>query len=118
MSIKMIQHVIYIYIYSAYMLFFLFLPLYPKPRTPFLEEREDDEDIFVDYANCEGLSWKEILSLADKYHKVNSFLGEHDTLIQKNFVLPKSWTFCIVRIELMARRVHGQEVMRKEWWQA
>lgn len=77
-----------------------------------------DEDIFVDFANCEGLSWKEILSLVDKYHKVNSFLVEHDTLIRKNFILPKSWTFCIIRIELMARRAHGQEAMRKEWWQA
>jgi hypothetical protein len=34
----------YVYIYSPYTLFFLFLPrsAYPKPRTAFLEEREDD----------------------------------------------------------------------------
>jgi hypothetical protein len=35
------------------MLLFLFLPLstYPKPRTAFLEEREDDEDTLMDHAD-------------------------------------------------------------------
>ena len=94
----------YIYIYYAYILFLLFLPFsaYPKSQTAFLKEREDDED------DSACLSWKEILSLVDKYHKVNSFLVEHVTLIQKNFILPKSWTFCIIRIDLMERWTHGQ----------
>ena len=69
MTTKMIEHVIY----YAYTLFFLFLPFsaYPKPRTAFLEEREDDEDIFTNYDDSACLSWKEILSLVDKYHKVS-----------------------------------------------
>lgn len=46
------------YIYSAYTLFFLFLPLsvYQKPRTAFHEEREDDEDIFMKYDDSTCLS--------------------------------------------------------------
>jgi hypothetical protein len=79
-----------------------------------VEEPTSDEDIFTKYDDSTCLSWKEILSLVDKYHKVNSFLVEHVTLIRKNFILPKSWTFRITRIELMASRVHGQEAMRKE----
>jgi hypothetical protein len=68
----------YVYIYSAYKLFFFFLPLlaYPKPRTAFLEEREDDEDTIMNHADFDCLSWKEILSLIDDYYKVNSFLVE------------------------------------------
>jgi hypothetical protein len=56
----------------------LFLPLlaYPKPRTAFLEEREDDEDTIMDHVDFDCLSWKEILSLIDDYYKVNSFLVE------------------------------------------
>jgi hypothetical protein len=56
----------------------LFLPLsaYTKPRTAFLEEREDDEDTIMDHADFDCLSWKEILSLIDDYYKVNAFLVE------------------------------------------
>jgi hypothetical protein len=73
-----------------------------------------DEDIFTKYDDSACLSWKEILRLVDKYHKVNSFLIEHVTLIRKNFIPPKSWTFRITRTELMVSRAHGQEAMRKE----
>jgi hypothetical protein len=40
------------------MLFFLFLPFlaYPKPRTAFPEEREDDEDLSVEYDDSTYLS--------------------------------------------------------------
>jgi hypothetical protein len=40
------------------MLFFLFLPFsaYPKPRMDFLEEREDDEDLSVEYDDYTCLS--------------------------------------------------------------
>ena len=50
----------HICIYSAYTLFFLFLPLsaYPKPRTAFLEEREDDEDRSIEYDDSACISWK------------------------------------------------------------
>ena len=43
----------YIYKYFAYTLFFFFLPLsaYLKPWMAFLEEREDDEDKYVDYGD-------------------------------------------------------------------
>jgi hypothetical protein len=60
------------------MLFFLFLPLLacPKPRTAFLEEREDNEDTIMDHTDFDYLSWKEILSLIDDYYKVNYFLVE------------------------------------------
>ena len=62
----------YIYIYYAYTLFFLFLPLsaYPKPRTAFLEEREDDEDLSMNNTGFACLNWKEILSLTDDYYKI------------------------------------------------
>jgi hypothetical protein len=88
----------YVYIYSAYTLFFLFLPLsaYPKPRTAFLEEREDDEDTIMDHADFECLSWKEILSLIDDYYKVNSFLVEKNVLISPNYILPKSDVLCCI----------------------
>jgi hypothetical protein len=68
----------YVYIYSAYTLLFLFLRLsaYPKPRTAFLEEREDDEDTIMDHADFDCLSWMEILSLINDYYKVNYFLVE------------------------------------------
>jgi hypothetical protein len=76
----------------------LFLPLsaYPKPRTAFLEEREDDEDTIMDPADFECLSWKEILSLIDDYYKVNSFLVEKNVLISPNYVLPKSDVLCCI----------------------
>jgi hypothetical protein len=52
----------------------LFLPFsaYPKPRTAFLEEREDDEDLSMEYDDSICLSWKEILSLTNNNDKVNS----------------------------------------------
>jgi hypothetical protein len=76
----------------------LFLPLsaYPKPRTAFLEEREDDEDTIMDHADFECLSWKEILSLIDDYYKVNSFLVEKNVLISPNYILPKSDVLCCI----------------------
>jgi hypothetical protein len=45
----------------------LFLPFlaYPKPRTAFPEEREDDEDLSVEYDDSTCLSWKEILILTN-----------------------------------------------------
>ena len=63
-------------------------------------------------SNC--LSWKEILSFIDKYHKVNSFLVEHDTLIYKNFLLPKSLYLCIIRIEIIMVTTHGEEAELQE----
>ena len=101
----------YIYIYFAYTLFFLFLPLlaYPKPWTAFLEEREDDEDTIMDHADFNCLNWKEILSLIEKYHKVNSFLVGHDTLIYKNFILPESWCYCLTRFNIHRTNASGKE---------
>jgi hypothetical protein len=77
----------------------LFLPLsaYPKPRTAFLEEREDDEDTIVDHADFECLSSKEILSLIDDYYKVNSFLVEKNVLISPNYILPKAMYYVLCR---------------------
>ena len=100
-----------IYTYFAYMLFFLFLPLsaFPKPRTAFLEEREDDEDISVDYGAYPCLNWKEILSQTDYYYKVKSFLVGHDALIYKNVILPKVLSPCINRLELMESMAQGDE---------
>ena len=51
----------------------------------------------MQYDDSAGLSWKEILSLVDKYHKVNSFLVELVPLIRKNFILPKSLCVCVIR---------------------
>ena len=106
----------YLYIYSAYTLFFLFLPLlaYLKPRTAFLEEREDDQDTSIEYDDSACLSWKEILSLTETYHKVNSFLVEHDTLIYKNVILPKSLYLCIIRIEIIKSMARGEEAEQQE----
>ena len=89
----------YTYIYSAYTLFFLFLPLSacPKPWTAFLEEREDDEDLFMDYDDSACLNWKEILSQTDDCYKVNSLLAESSTLISENFIQPKSMHLCMIR---------------------
>jgi hypothetical protein len=77
----------------------LFLPLlaYPKPRTAFLEEREDDEDTIMDHVGFECLSWKEILSLIDDYYKVNSFLVEKNVLISLNYILPKAMYYVVFR---------------------
>jgi hypothetical protein len=82
----------YIYIYCAYTLFFLFHPFsaYPKPMTAFPEERKDDEDIYMYYDDCCCLTWKEILSLTDGYYQVNLFLIKNNTIIFKNYILPKS----------------------------
>ena len=90
---------------------FLFIPLsaYPKPRTAFLEEREDDEDISVDYGAYPCLNWKEILSQTDYYYKVKSFLVGHDALIYKNVILPKVLSPCINRLELMESMAQGDE---------
>jgi hypothetical protein len=37
-------------------LFFLPFSAYPKPRTAFLEEREDDEDLSMEYDDSTCLS--------------------------------------------------------------
>jgi hypothetical protein len=81
----------------VYTLLFLFLPLsaYPKPRTAFLEEREDDEDLSMEYDDSTCLSWKEILSLTNNNDKVNSFLIEENVLISPNYILPKA-KYCVV----------------------
>jgi hypothetical protein len=67
----------------------LFLPFsaYPKPRTALLEEREDDEDLSMEYVDSTCLSWKEILSLTNNYDKVNSFLILENVLISPNYIL-------------------------------
>jgi hypothetical protein len=93
---------------------FLSFSAYPKPRTAFLEEREDDEDIFTKYDDSACLSWKEILSLVDKYHKVNLFLVEHVTLIWKNFILPKSLHVCMIRFEEKTSLARGDEELQQE----
>jgi hypothetical protein len=76
----------------------LFLPFlaYPKPRTAFLEEREDDEDLSMEYDDSTCLSWKEILSLTNNYDKVNSFRIEENVLISPNYILPKSKVLCCI----------------------
>jgi hypothetical protein len=76
----------------------LFLPFlaYPKPRTTFLEEREDDEDLSMEYDGSTCLSWKEILSITNNYDKVNSFLIEENILISSNYILPKSKVLCCI----------------------
>jgi hypothetical protein len=77
----------------------LFLPFsaYPKPRTAFLEEREDDEDLSMEYDGSTCLSWKEILSLTNNYDKVNSFLIEENVLISPNYILPKAKYYFVFR---------------------
>lgn len=87
--------------YSAYTLFFLFIPLsaYPKPRTAFLEEREDDEDPCMNYDDSTCLSWKKILSLTADYYEVNSLLAQPDVYYDENFILPKSMHLCMIRFE-------------------
>src|SRR4051812_49610386 len=37
-------------------------------------ENQIDEDTIMDHVDFNCLNWKEILSLIEKYHKVNSFL--------------------------------------------
>ena len=100
----------YIYIYSAYTLFFSFLPLsaYPKPRTAFLEEREDDEDIIGEYDDCACLSWKEILSLIDNYYQVNLFLTKNNTLIFENYILSKSLYYYLIRFGICPSSACGR----------
>jgi hypothetical protein len=75
----------------------LFLPFSanPKPRTAFLEEREDDEDLSMKYDDSTCLSWKKILSLTNNNDKVNSFLIEENVLISPNYILPKA-KYCVV----------------------
>jgi hypothetical protein len=69
----------------------------PKPRTAFLEERENDEDTIMDHADFECLSWREILSLIDDYYKVNSFLVEKNVLISPDYILPKAIYYVVFR---------------------
>src|SRR3954468_13949036 len=45
------------------------------------------------------LSWKEILSLVDKYHKVNLLLIESDVVLSENYILPKSLCVCMIRYQ-------------------
>jgi hypothetical protein len=77
----------------------LFLPFlaYPKPRTTFLKEREDDEDLSMEYDDSTCLSWKEILSLTNNYDKVDSFLIEENVLISPNYILPKAKYYVVFR---------------------
>ena len=89
----------------------MFLPLsaYPKPRTAFLEEREDDEDLSMNNTVFACLNWKEILSLTDDYYQVNLFLVGHDNLIYMNFMLPKSLYWFMIRIEIMKTMASTRE---------
>jgi hypothetical protein len=66
-------------------------------RITFLEEREDDEDIIMDHADFDCLSWMEILSLNDDYYKVNSSLVENNVLISLNYILPKAMYYDVFR---------------------
>jgi hypothetical protein len=79
----------------------LFLPLlaYPKLRTVFPEERDDDEDTPMKYDDCTCLNWKEILNLIDDYYKVNSFLVDSNAWIYENVILPKSMHLCMIWFE-------------------
>src|SRR4051794_6028849 len=54
----------------------------------------------MDHADSSCLRWNEILNLIEKYHKVTSFLVGQDTLIYKNFILPKSWCYCFIRFNI------------------
>src|SRR3954463_2208576 len=67
-----------------------------------------DEDTIMDHADFNCLNWKEILSLIEKYHKVNSFLVGHDTLIYKNFILPKSLCYCLTRFGIYRTSASGR----------
>src|SRR4051812_8511922 len=67
-----------------------------------------DEDTIMDHADFNCLNWKEILSLIGKYHKVNSFLVGHDTLIYKNFILPKSLCYCLTRFGIYRTSASGR----------
>jgi hypothetical protein len=62
----------------------------------FPEEREDDEDRFMEYDDSTCLSWKEILSLIHDYYKVNSFLAENNVLISPNYILPEKAMYYVV----------------------
>jgi hypothetical protein len=108
--VRKIDTTFYIYTYSAYTLFFLFLPLSvsQKPRTAFHEEREDDEDIFMKYDDSTCLSWKEILSQIDDYYQVNLFLVENNTLISENKILPKSLYYYLTRFEVDRNGASGK----------
>jgi hypothetical protein len=68
----------------------------------------------MDYDDSACFSWKEILSLVRKYHKVNWFLVGHDTLIAKNFILPELFCLCIIRIEVIKSMAHVEEGIRKD----
>jgi hypothetical protein len=63
----------------------------------FPEEREDDEDLSVEYDDSTCLSWKEILSLTNDYNKVNYFLAEKNILISPNYILPKVMYYIVFR---------------------
>ena len=91
-------------------MFFLFLPLSacPKPRTAFLEEREDYEDISIDYGACPCLNWKEILSLTDDYYQVNLFLAKNNILIFQNYILSKSLYYYLIRCDICPSSVSGR----------
>src|SRR3954462_416357 len=63
----------------------------------------------MDHADSSCLSWNEILNLIEKYHKVNLFLVGQDTLIYKNFILPKSWCYCLTRFNIHRTNASGKE---------
>ena len=56
-----------------------------------------DGDIFTKYDDSTCLSWKEVLSLVDKYHKVNSLLVDNANYFDESFILPKSLCVCVIR---------------------
>jgi hypothetical protein len=101
------------------MLFLLFLPFsaYPKPRTAFPKEREDDENLSVEYDDSTCLSWKEILSLTNDYDKVNSFLAENNVLISPNYILPKAIYYGVFRYAIcqdIASGKRGRKVIERQ----
>jgi hypothetical protein len=96
-------------------LFFLFLPFsaYPKPKTAFPEEREDDKDIIMNHIVFDCLSWKEVLSQIDDYYQVNLFLVKNNTLIFENYILPKSLYYYLARFTHIGLAPAGGEGGRR-----
>src|SRR3954468_6053969 len=66
-------------------------------------------DTIMDHADSSCLSWNEILNLIEKYHKVTSFLVGQDTLVYKNFILPKSLCYRLTRFNIHRTNASGKE---------
>lgn len=83
------------YIYHTYTLFSLssIFSGYQKPRTAFLEEREDDEDIPKNYEFVHEARTKLLKQ------QVHLFLNEFPCVVHENWILRKSNTLCILRFD-------------------